>query len=199
MRTCVSLTRGLVLSHHRGVCHHCRERGNSPGDRSATRQSSPWTLGLYFFLFVFMCPRDANPGGPQERQRRYLMAKVAQANENLRKFDERIPTDTRETSRVRFTCTTVNKSVIGVKCLNPAEHTRHSTSYRLRPRVRRPPRATSTMVLRSGSGCNPTPFLFMNLRCRLSDPHLASRRAAIHAWIQLFSSFFGRNPIGVFV
>ena len=61
-------------------------------------------LGLWvsvFFLFVCMCPREANPGGSQERQRRYLMAKVAQANENLRKFDERIPTDTRETSRVR--------------------------------------------------------------------------------------------------
>ena len=34
-------------------------------------------IPILFFVIVCMCPRDANPGGGQERQRRYLVAVVA--------------------------------------------------------------------------------------------------------------------------
>ena len=34
-------------------------------------------ISILFFVIVCMCPRDANPGGGQERQRRYLVAVVA--------------------------------------------------------------------------------------------------------------------------
>ncbi len=47
-------------------------------------------IAILFFVLVCMCPCDANPGGSHERQRRYLVAKVAKANERLRRLDARI-------------------------------------------------------------------------------------------------------------